>query len=162
MTDTRCAPHHVGAPPACVLNTPPWIAIDAPEEAPIREVLAETGLEARYLNLEVTEGTVVREPERVVLLIIGSLTEVSPATYDAVASISPLAASLMFYKMRAVLWVMAVLSHWTVIHRVYHTRDELHRADAARAEAAGAAGDEDARAGSSGREVLTASRLPRP
>jgi hypothetical protein len=31
--------------------------------------------------------------------------------------------------MRAVLWVMAVLSHWTVIHRVYHTRDELERAD---------------------------------
>lgn len=72
----------------------------------------------------------LERPERVVLLIIGSLTEVSPATYDAVASVSHLAAELMFYKMRAVLWVMAVLSHWTVIHRVYHTRDELHREDA--------------------------------
>src|SRR4051812_30772801 len=72
----------------------------------------------------------LERPERVVLLIIGSLTEVSPTTYTAVAGVVPLAAELMFYKMRAVLWVMAVLSHWTVIHRVYHTRDELHRVDA--------------------------------
>jgi CDP-diacylglycerol--glycerol-3-phosphate 3-phosphatidyltransferase len=72
----------------------------------------------------------LERPERVVLLIIGSLTEVSPATYEAVARISHVAAELMFYKMRAVLWVMAVLSHWTVIHRVYHTRDEIDREDA--------------------------------
>lgn len=72
----------------------------------------------------------LERPERVVLLIIGSLTEVSPSTYEAVAHVSSLAAALMFYKMRAVLWVMAVLSHWTVIHRVHHTRGELERAEA--------------------------------
>jgi CDP-diacylglycerol---glycerol-3-phosphate 3-phosphatidyltransferase len=72
----------------------------------------------------------LERPERVVLIIIGSLTEVSPGVYFAVADVSPWLADLMFYKMRAVMWVMAVLSHWTVIHRVYHTRIELERADA--------------------------------
>lgn len=83
---------------------------------------------AEGLDIECKVGFLER-PERVVLLIIGALTEVSPATYDAVAGVSPLVAELVFYKMRAVLWVMAVLSHWTVIHRVYHTRDELERVD---------------------------------
>lgn len=83
---------------------------------------------AEGLNIECKVGFLER-PERVVLLIIGSLTEVSPATYSAVSSVSPIVAELMFYKMRAVLWVLAVLSHWTVIHRVYHTRGELLRAD---------------------------------
>ena len=98
-----------------------------------------------------------------VLLIIGSLTEVSTGTYNTVSSISPLAAELMFFKMRAVLWVMAVLSHWTVIHRVYHTRDELLRTEADKqAPTVQTAGDENARADAPGREVLSASRLPRP
>jgi CDP-diacylglycerol--glycerol-3-phosphate 3-phosphatidyltransferase len=83
---------------------------------------------AEGLDIECKVGFLER-PERVVLLIIGSLTEVSAGTYGAVASVSPLAAELIFYKMRAVLWVMAVLSHWTVIHRVYHTRGELFRVD---------------------------------
>jgi CDP-diacylglycerol---glycerol-3-phosphate 3-phosphatidyltransferase len=117
---------------------------------------------AEGLNIECKVGFLER-PERVVLLIIGSLTEVSTGTYEAVANISPLAAELMFFKMRAVLWVMAVLSHWTVIHRVYHTRDELLRADVEKeAATAGAAGDENARADAPGPEVLSASRLPRP
>ncbi len=101
----------------------------------------------------------LERPERVVLLIIGSLTEVSPATYSAVSGISPLAAELMFYKMRAVLWVMAVLSHWTVTHRVYHTRDEIDREDALPEHAATAAGDEENHADS---DVFEASRLRRP
>jgi CDP-diacylglycerol--glycerol-3-phosphate 3-phosphatidyltransferase len=100
--------------------------------------------------------------ERVVLLIIGSLTEVSPGTYDAVASISPLAAELMFFKMRAVLWVMAVLSHWTVIHRVYHTRDELHRAEVESAVPTRAAEGDEARDEAKRAEILGASRVPRP
>ncbi|MCC6744063.1 MAG: CDP-alcohol phosphatidyltransferase family protein, partial [Acidobacteria bacterium] len=83
---------------------------------------------AEGLNIECKVGFLER-PERVVLLIIGSLTEVSPATYSAVASVSPVVAELLFFKMRAVLWVLAVLSHWTVIHRVYHTRGELLRAE---------------------------------
>jgi CDP-diacylglycerol--glycerol-3-phosphate 3-phosphatidyltransferase len=88
---------------------------------------------ARAEGLDITcKVGFLERPERVVLLIIGSLTEVSPAIYQAVANISHLAAELMFYKMRAVLWVMAVLSHWTVIHRVYHTRDELMLGDANR------------------------------
>jgi CDP-diacylglycerol--glycerol-3-phosphate 3-phosphatidyltransferase len=83
---------------------------------------------AEGLNIECKVGFLER-PERVVLLIIGSLTEVSPATYAAVASVSPFVAEFLFFKMRAVLWVLAVLSHWTVIHRVYHTRGELLRAE---------------------------------
>jgi CDP-diacylglycerol--glycerol-3-phosphate 3-phosphatidyltransferase len=83
---------------------------------------------AEGLNIECKVGFLER-PERVVLLIIGSLTEVSPATYAAVASVSPFVAEFMFFKMRAVLWVLAVLSHWTVIHRVYEARGELLRAD---------------------------------
>lgn len=98
----------------------------------------------------------LERPERVVLLIIGSLTEVSPGTYAAVAHVSPVLAELMFYKMRAVLWVMAVLSHWTVIHRVYHTRDELHREDGIPVGTAPAPGDEEARP-----EVVEASRVRR-
>jgi CDP-diacylglycerol--glycerol-3-phosphate 3-phosphatidyltransferase len=99
----------------------------------------------------------LERPERVVLLIIGSLTEVSPATYDAVANVSHVAAELMFFKMRAVLWVMAVLSHWTVIHRVYHTRDELHRDGDERREIAPARGDDER----PGPEVVEASRVRR-
>jgi CDP-diacylglycerol--glycerol-3-phosphate 3-phosphatidyltransferase len=83
---------------------------------------------AEGLNIECKVGFLER-PERVVLIIIGSLTEVSPATYEAVASVSPLAAQLLFNKMRAVMWIMAVLSHWTVIHRVYHTWREFHRVE---------------------------------
>lgn len=92
-------------------------------------MISYTRARAEGLDIACKVGFLER-PERVVLLIIGSLTEVSPATYEAVSRISNVAAELMFYKMRAVLWVMAVLSHWTVIHRVYHTRDELHREDA--------------------------------
>ncbi|MFY9222486.1 MAG: CDP-alcohol phosphatidyltransferase family protein [Blastocatellia bacterium] len=57
----------------------------------------------------------LERPERVVLLIIGSLTEIGPADHP------------LLHKMRAVIWVLAVLSHWTVIHRVYHTWRELER-----------------------------------
>ncbi len=97
-------------------------------------LISYTRARAEGLDITCKVGFLER-PERVVLLIIGSFTEVSPSTYSAVASVSPLLAELMFYKMRAVMWVMAVLSHWTVIHRVYHTRDELQRADSERASA---------------------------
>ena len=84
---------------------------------------------AEGVGIECKVGFLER-PERVVLIIIGSLTEVSPATYAAVAANAhPIAAELLFYKMRAVLWVMAVLSHWTVIHRVYHTYLEFQRVE---------------------------------
>lgn len=66
----------------------------------------------------------LERPERVVLLVIGSLTEIGPY-------------HLCLHKMKAVIWVLAVLSHWTVIHRVYHTWKEVrleeiaeHRAEA--------------------------------
>jgi hypothetical protein len=35
-----------------------------------------------------------------------------------------------------VLWVLAVLSHWTVVHRVYHTWRELRESDRQAVEAA--------------------------
>lgn len=44
----------------------------------------------------------LERPERIVLLIIGS-----------------------FYYMDPVLWVIAVLSNWTVVHRILYTRAEL-------------------------------------
>lgn len=47
----------------------------------------------------------LERPERLVLLIIGALS----------------------LRMEAVLWVMAVLSHWTVIGRMYYTWRELPR-----------------------------------
>jgi CDP-diacylglycerol--glycerol-3-phosphate 3-phosphatidyltransferase len=47
----------------------------------------------------------LERPERLVLLIIGALA----------------------HRIEAVLWVMAVLSHWTVIARIYHTWKELPR-----------------------------------
>lgn len=46
----------------------------------------------------------LERPERIVLLIIGA-----------------------FYYMDPVLWVMAVLSNWTVVHRILYTRSEMAR-----------------------------------
>lgn len=57
----------------------------------------------------------LERPERVVLLIIGSLTEIGSTD------------NFFLHKMHAVIWVLAVLSHWTVVHRVYHTWRELER-----------------------------------
>ncbi|HQR38408.1 MAG TPA: CDP-alcohol phosphatidyltransferase family protein [Blastocatellia bacterium] len=115
---------------------------------------------ARAEGLDITcKVGFLERPERVVLLIIGSLTQVSPGTYQAVANISHVAAELMFYKMRAVLWVMAVLSHWTVIHRVYHTRDELTLSDTTRQESSQRADVAGTPAGRESQHMLGASRL---
>jgi CDP-diacylglycerol--glycerol-3-phosphate 3-phosphatidyltransferase len=55
----------------------------------------------------------LERPERIVLLIIGS-----------------------FYFMDPILWVIAVLSNWTVIHRILYTRAQLRaREKVARGEA---------------------------
>jgi CDP-diacylglycerol--glycerol-3-phosphate 3-phosphatidyltransferase len=78
---------------------------------------------AESLDIACKVGFLER-PERVVLLIIGSLTEIGPAS------------SPFLHKMPQVLWVMAVLSHWTVVHRIYHTWRELREADRAIVEAA--------------------------
>ncbi len=51
----------------------------------------------------------LRRPERVVLLILGSLT-VWPASNHPLLN-----------KMPATIWLMAVLSYWTFGHRLYHT-----------------------------------------
>jgi len=51
----------------------------------------------------------LRRPERVVLLILGSLT-VWPASKHPLLN-----------KMPATIWLMAVLSYWTLSHRLYHT-----------------------------------------
>lgn len=78
---------------------------------------------AESLDIACKVGFLER-PERVVLLIIGSLTEVGPTT------------NLFLHKMPQVLWVLAVLSHWTVVHRIYHTWRELRETDRAAVEAA--------------------------
>jgi len=78
---------------------------------------------AESLNIACKVGFLER-PERVVLLIIGSLTEIGPAS------------SPFLHKMPQVLWILAVLSHWTVIHRIYHTWRELREPDRAAVEAA--------------------------
>ncbi len=57
----------------------------------------------------------LERPERVVLIIIGSLTEIGPVGHP------------LLHKMQAVIWILAVLSHWTVTHRVYHTLRESDR-----------------------------------
>ncbi|HKX31163.1 MAG TPA: CDP-alcohol phosphatidyltransferase family protein [Blastocatellia bacterium] len=51
----------------------------------------------------------LRRPERVVLLILGSLTVWPESTHP------------LLNKMPATIWLMAVLSYWTFLHRLYHT-----------------------------------------
>jgi CDP-diacylglycerol--glycerol-3-phosphate 3-phosphatidyltransferase len=51
----------------------------------------------------------LRRPERVVLLILGSLT------------VWPESSHPLLNKMPATIWLMAVLSYWTFLHRLYHT-----------------------------------------
>src|SRR2546423_4693048 len=63
---------------------------------------------AESLDIACKVGFLER-PERVVLLIVGSLTELGPPT------------SPFLHKMPQGLWGPAVLSHWTVGHRIYHT-----------------------------------------
>jgi CDP-diacylglycerol--glycerol-3-phosphate 3-phosphatidyltransferase len=77
---------------------------------------------AESLDIACKVGFLER-PERVVLLIIGSLTEIGPA------------ANPFMHKMPQVLWVLAILSHWTVVHRIYHTWRELREPDRAAVEA---------------------------
>jgi CDP-diacylglycerol--glycerol-3-phosphate 3-phosphatidyltransferase len=77
---------------------------------------------AESLDIACKVGFLER-PERVVLLIVGSLTEIGPASNP------------FLHKMPQVLWVLAGLSHWTVVHRVYHTWRELREPDRAAVEA---------------------------
>jgi CDP-diacylglycerol--glycerol-3-phosphate 3-phosphatidyltransferase len=78
---------------------------------------------AESLDIACKVGFLER-PERVVLLIVGSLTEFGPA------------GNPFLHKMPQVLWVLAVLSHWTVVHRVYHTWREMRAPDRAAVEVA--------------------------
>ncbi|MFL6215769.1 MAG: CDP-alcohol phosphatidyltransferase family protein [Blastocatellia bacterium] len=78
---------------------------------------------AESLDIACKVGFLER-PERVVLLIIASLTEVGSFSNP------------FLHKMPQVLWVLAVLSHWTVVHRIYHTWRELRETDRAAVEAA--------------------------
>lgn len=77
-------------------------------------LVSYTRARAESLNIPCKVGFLER-PERLVLLIIGSLTQIGPATNP------------FLYKMPHILWVLAVLSHWTVIHRIYHTWRELRK-----------------------------------
>jgi len=91
---------------------------------------------AESLNIACKVGFLER-PERMVLLIIGSLTSMGPASNP------------FLYKMPQVLWVLAILSHWTVVHRIYHTWRELRETDRAAVEA-----EIDKRKGAQGSEKL--------
>lgn len=71
---------------------------------------------AESLHIACKVGFLER-PERLVLLIIASLTSIGPMSNP------------FLYKMPQVLWVLAVLSHWTVVHRIYHTWRELREPD---------------------------------
>jgi CDP-diacylglycerol--glycerol-3-phosphate 3-phosphatidyltransferase len=55
----------------------------------------------------------LRRPERVVLLILGSLTVWPESNHP------------LLNKMPATIWLMAVLSYWTFGHRLYHTWREI-------------------------------------
>ena len=88
---------------------------------------------AESLDIACKVGFLER-PERVVLLIIGSLTEFDPATVPLLRDIAP-SINPFLHKMPQVLWVIAVLSQWTVVHRVYHTWRELRETDRASIEA---------------------------
>jgi CDP-diacylglycerol---glycerol-3-phosphate 3-phosphatidyltransferase len=69
----------------------------------------------------------LRRPERVILLIIGSLTVWPESNHP------------LLNKMPATIWLMAVLSYWTFGHRLYHTwraiREMESAADVSRTEA---------------------------
>jgi CDP-diacylglycerol--glycerol-3-phosphate 3-phosphatidyltransferase len=77
---------------------------------------------AESLNIACKVGFLER-PERMVLLIIASLTEIGPS-------------HLLLHKLPQTLWVLAILSHWTVMHRIYHTWRELRETDRAKVEEA--------------------------
>lgn len=64
----------------------------------------------------------LRRPERVVLLIIGALTTHPGSTHP------------LLNRMPAVLWVLAIGSFWTFVHRMYHTWREVQRVEAERAQ----------------------------
>jgi len=57
----------------------------------------------------------LRRPERVVLLIIGSLT------------VWPGSTSPFLNKMPATIWLMTILSYWTFLQRLYHTWHHLRK-----------------------------------
>jgi CDP-diacylglycerol--glycerol-3-phosphate 3-phosphatidyltransferase len=61
----------------------------------------------------------LRRPERVVLLIIGSLTVWPESNHP------------LLNKMPATIWLMAVLSYWTFCHRLYHTRRAIREMESA-------------------------------
>lgn len=61
----------------------------------------------------------LRRPERVVLLILGSLTVWPESNHP------------LLNKMPATIWLMAVLSYWTFGHRLYHTWREIREMESA-------------------------------
>ncbi len=72
----------------------------------------------------------LRRPERVVLLIIGSLTVWPESNHP------------LLNKMPATIWLMAVLSYWTFGHRLYHTWRAIREMESA-ADLSGVEAQED-------------------
>jgi len=71
----------------------------------------------------------LRRPERVVLLILGSLT------------VWPESSSIFLNKMPATIWLMAVLSYWTFGHRLYHTWRQIREIEKQEASSASGTGN---------------------
>ena len=61
----------------------------------------------------------LQRPERIVLLVIGALSSVPNST------------SFFAHRMPQVLWVLAIGSLWTFIHRMFHIWNEIRKLEAA-------------------------------
>jgi CDP-diacylglycerol--glycerol-3-phosphate 3-phosphatidyltransferase len=80
-------------------------------------MVSYTRARAESLMQECKVGFLER-PERILLLVIGCWTEVPWVEQN-----------YFLHKLPAVLWVLAVLSHWTVAHRMYHSWKYLQAAE---------------------------------
>ncbi len=104
-----------------------FYAANRPEHSLLNVFLAGVGMMGSVMvsyTAAKAEGVIgsanvgfMQRPERIVLFIIGSLSSVDSDSFFA-------------NRMPAVLWVLAVGSFWTFIHRLYFTWKEMRKLDA--------------------------------
>lgn len=82
-------------------------------------MVSYTAARAESLGVKANVGFLQR-PERIVLLIIGALS-----TWDWTSDF------FLFNRMHQVLWILAIGSTWTFVHRMFHTWKELRKMIAA-------------------------------
>jgi CDP-diacylglycerol--glycerol-3-phosphate 3-phosphatidyltransferase len=105
-----------------------FYAANRPEHSLLNVFLAGVGMMGSVMvsyTAAKAEGVIgsanvgfTQRPERIVLFIIGSLSS------------TDLLGPYFSYRMPAVLWVLAVGSFWTFIHRLYFTWKEMRKLDA--------------------------------